>query len=317
MAKKKKGPTGPKYLGAQAEWRRRYIREIRALEDDGDSLGAALAERKLRLEEEYLKDSIRLLRKYVGGFKASEGYDLNKLAYIPAYRLSRVKKYAPIIRQETSAETDEGPAYTVVRPRTARGRHALEQFTGQRSVPNRRAWIVPLTDPQRERVHLVSKTVRTKDSRGRSRRVTESAIEVTRKVGNQILYERYFRFPEPPLTFDDVIRMTRKLLRFMPRGWYVIETSNYGAISVAMRKEDILNQLQERFLVYDKIPQGDQKDNRGLAETVIGYKLVGMHSEDVDREYDERLTRRMAARRFRQQQREARRRRALRPLRGL
>jgi hypothetical protein len=305
VAKKKK----PAYLGAQASWRRDLIREIRAASIEGDDLAAGIAERKLRSEEAYLKESIKLLRRFVAGFEAADGYDLNDLAYIPEYRLKRVRQYAPIIRKEISGETERQKYYKVVRPRTRKGREALEKFTGQRDIPRRKGFVVHIEDSNAQ-VSLVSKTVKV-----HGRKIKQENVEVVQHRGRMVIYQRFFRFPEPPATFADVIDMTRKMLRFMPRGWYVIETSNYGAIHAPIRKEFLLKELQDRFLVYDVLPETG-KDSRGLAETVVGYRLVGMHSEDADREYTERITRRMAAERFRRQQRAVQRRRSLRRIRG-
>lgn len=312
--------TKPKYLTAQADWRRKYIQQIRDAEARGDDREAEIWDRRLALEEQYLRDSIKLMRKFAHGYTPEDGFDLNQLAYIPESRLKKVRAYAPIIRKQTSATTEdergrEQRFYKVVRPRSTRGRHAVEQFTGQTEVPDRKAWTVPVRDPKRDTVQLVRKEVVVRDARGRRRHVVKEQVEVTEKRGRTLIHTRYFRFDETPLTFDDVIAMTRAMLPHMPKGWYVIETSNFGAISVPMRKDLILRELQSRFLVYDHVPERGQKDSRGLAETVIGFKLVSTRAEDADREYDERLTRREEAQRFYKTQRERMRRQALKRLR--
>ncbi|MGH8141025.1 MAG: hypothetical protein ACREU2_00690, partial [Steroidobacteraceae bacterium] len=241
---------------------------------------------------------------------------------IPQAKINRVKHYAAILREETSQQTVDAKGrvtqhFKVVRPRSAHGRRALEAFTGQTIIPNRTGYVVPLSEPKKQSIELVTKTVTLKDKLGRPYKAKQTQVEVTTQRGRMTVYNRYFRFPETPITFDDVILMTRKMLRFMPRGWYVIETSTHGAISAPIRKDDLLGELANRFLVYDVLSGGGGKDSRGLAETVVGYRLIGMTADDAHREYDARLTRRDLARRFREQQRAARRRRLTRRLAGV
>lgn len=306
-----------KYLKTPARWYQQLTQERREAESRDDYEEADAIEIKRESEIQYLKDSIKLLRRFVKGFTAADGFDLNNVPLIPQQQIDRIKKYAPILRTETShvRSTATGEAveyYKVVRPRTRRGHEALEQFTGQTAIPNRTGYVVPVDRPGAA-VRLVSKEVVTKDSLGRKRRVRKDQIEVTEIVGDQKFYNRYFRFEAPPVTFVDVIGETRRLLKFMPKGWYVMETSNHGAIHAPMRKGDILQELHDRFLGYDReIFRG--KDNRGLAETVLGYRLIGYHQADAERYYNERTTRAREFRKFRQQRRAAQRRRILRRL---
>lgn len=306
-----------KYLQIPAKWYQELTRERREAEARDDYATADAIEVQREREIEYLKDSIKLLRRFAKGFTAADGFDLNNVALIPQKQIDRVKKYAPILRTETSnvlsVQTGEPVEYyKVVRPRTHRGREALEHFTGQTAIPNRTGYVVPVDRPGEE-VRLVSKEVVTQDKLGRRRHAKQTQVEVTEIVGEQKFYNRYFRFEAPPVTFSDVIDETRQLLKFMPKGWYVMETSNHGAIYAPMRKEAILQELHDFFLGYDQaIFQG--KDNRGLAETVLGYRLIGYHQTDAERFYNERTTRRLAFRKFRQQRRAAQRRRILRRL---
>ncbi|MGH9626019.1 MAG: hypothetical protein ACRD4G_17005, partial [Bryobacteraceae bacterium] len=287
-----------------------------------DPIQEGLILRRLLSEQQYLKESVRLLRRFAKGYTAADGFDLHKLDLIPQAKINRVKHYAAILREETSQQTVDAKGrvtqhFKVVRPRSAHGHRALEAFTGQTIIPNRRGYVVPLSEPQKQSVGLVTKTVTLKDKLGRPYKAKQTQVEVTTQRGRMTVYNRYFRFPETPITFDDVILMTRKMLRFMPRGWYVIETSTHGAISAPIRKDDLLGELANRFLVYDVLPGGGGKDSRGLAETVVGYRLIGMTADDAHREFDARLTRRDLARLFREQQRAARRRRLRKRLAGV
>lgn len=305
MAKRKKPPR--QYLTAQASWRRELIRDIRRFDVVGDNLGATQAERRLLLREDYLKTAIKDLRHYTNAYTPSKGFDLNKLAYIPTAKIARIEHDIVVLRQQLAvARVDEKgnrvPLYQVIRPRSQKSKDALTQFTGQNGdISGRTAFLVPKSDP-RQKVSLQRKIVTLTDSRGRKYKSQQVNIELIQKRGKMVIYERYFRFPEVPITFDDVILMTRKMLRFMPRGWYVIETSTHGSIYAPIRKELILTELQSRFLVYDVVtPQG--RDSRGLAETVVGYRLIGMHAEDADRYDIERLGNMEKMRQFRMVQR--------------
>lgn len=306
-----------KYLQTPAKWYQDLTAERRAAESQDNYAEAAAVEEARERELQYLKDSIKLLRRFVKGFTAADGFDLNNVPLIPQRQIDRIKKYAPILRTETShvqsATTGEPVEYfKVVRPRSTRGHEALEKFTGQTAIPNRTGYVVPVDRPG-ETVRLVTKEVIERDALGRRRHVKREQVEVTEIVGERKFYNRYFRFETPPVTFTDVIAETKELLKFMPKGWYVMETSNHGAIYAPMRKESILQELHDFFLGYDReVFRG--KDNRGLAETVVGYRLIGSHQSDAERFYNERTTRAHEFRKFRQQRRAAQRRRILRRL---
>lgn len=256
-------------------------------------------------EIEYLKDSVRLLRRFADGWTAADGYDLHYVTSWNAAKAAKVRKYAAILRREISQES-----YRIVRPRSARSRKALRLETGQTAVPKRRAFVVHVPHAnQRVRVVTTSRKIKGKI-------VKKSNVEIRDRVGKQIYRNRFFRFERQPFTFDDIIRETRKMLKFMPRGWYVIQTSNYQSIGVPIRKDDLLSELQSRYVIYDKLPESGEKDSRGLAETVIGFMLIGYREIDAERFDVGRLTRMETARKFRAKQRAARR-RALLKRRGI
>jgi hypothetical protein len=171
--------------------------------------------------------------------------------------------------------------------------------------------------PDATRVKIVPSVRKVRDKRGRVREVVQARVEITRQVKGAEIAERYFYFDEPPTSFDDIIAQTRKMLRDMPKGWYVLMTSTHGNIAAPMRKEQLISRLNERFLVYDKLPTRGHKDDRGLAEVVVGYKLVSFTEAGAHKEYRERLSRREIAARERKALRAAQRRRALRKLRFL
>jgi hypothetical protein len=258
-------PT-PSYRETPARWYSSLINKERAWTDEAETepeiaevqLEVAQLERKRLLETDYLKESIKLLRKFVKGFETSDGYDLNKLAFIPDARLKKVRDYAPLIREEIAQP------HIVVSPRGPSAKRALEKHTGQRTIPGRKRYIVFTPTPNETRARLIRSQRVAKDSRGRKRTVIEHTVELSKTVKGGKITDRFFYLPEPPESFEDIIAQTRKMLRFMPKGWYTLVTSTHGNIAIPIRKDQILQQLHDRYLVYDKIPKPGLKINREM-----------------------------------------------------
>lgn len=314
LRKGHKGPHKypPHYTDTPAKWYRYYIEKERVFDEEGDPLEASQFDRKRLLEMDYLRESIKLLRRFVDGFEAKDGYDLNQLVHIPDSRLKKVREYAPLIREEIAQ------AHIVVRPRSKASREAIERHTGQVGIPRRKAYAVFTDQPENTRVKIVPAKRKVKDKRGRTRAVVQTNVEISHKVQGGKVTDRFFYFEEPPTSFDDIILQTRKMLRFMPKGYYVLVTSTHGNIAAPIHKNRLLQQLHDRFLVYDKVPsRKGVKDDRGLAEVVIGYKLIAFTEDGAVREYNERLSRREIAEAERRRIRAQQRRKALRRLRGL
>lgn len=291
MAAKNKGAK--KYLRHYAPWYSSLLQEEVDARLDGDELGAGLLKRKRLLESKYLSDSIKLLRKYSDGFDSADGFDLSKLAHITPERIERVRKYAPLIREEIAT------SHIVVRPRSKASKESLIRHTGQDYLRGRRAFVVHTPDPEKTSVKFIGK--------GKKPR----RIEVQRKVKGGKVSETFFYIHDydedvlgyTAVTFEDIAAVVEVMIDDMPNGWYVMVTSNHGAISAPMERDMLVQQIASRFMVYDKIPVGSHKDDRKLADTVIGFKRVAATLAGAQKEYRVRLTARQKAEAFRKQQR--------------
>lgn len=278
-------------------------------------------------EKEYLKDSIRLVRQFVHGFDARDGFSLKDVVRLRGPKLSRLRKYAAIIRQEQAQ-----PHVTkVVRPGAQR--RAIQSHTGQRDIPERFKYIVYTEKPAVTKVRIVTprkrkgkpkKVVRPKPRRvdtGEELEIPEEEREYTgpalRKPRVEValelpggtsreefFYVENYNNEEPPETFKDIKRALKKMLPDMPKGYYVLVTSNHGNIGVPANRSNLLRMIDSDYMAYDRVPVGaGSKDNRGLAGVVVGFKLVSFTKEGADREYKERLTRRAMLEQERQGQR--------------
>lgn len=315
MARKK----NPTYRKSPAQWFTDSVRaERQALFVDGDvdEIGAALVYQKRALEKDYLIESIKLLRKHVEGFDAADGYDLHRVAFLPKDREEKIRMYAPIIREEMASP------HVLVRPRSKASRKALELHTGQTLVPHRKSYAVHVPKPERTKVTIkggkfksveVSETIRG--------RVYHDRFFL---IGNYLTYEkvktdkrgrvtRKTVTDPPPMTFEDIIRIARRMLPHMPNGYYVVETSNHGSIAQSIPRSLLIERLASRFLGYDTF-RGAGKDSRGLAETVTGFRLVSSNAQGAAREYNERETRRGVLRKARAAERIKQRRKVIRRL---
>lgn len=319
MAKPKKpAPKAKRHPSrAPAPWfresvRRQYELVDRAVRAKSETayenllLKAQHEELKRENEKAYLHDSIQLLRRFAHGFEARDGYDLREVAKLSGAKLRKVKKLSALIRQEQAQPHVE----KVVR--TARQRKALESYTGQRDLEDRKRFIVFTEQPEKTRVSVVTPK-KTKTRRPRKPRV-ELAIEVPGGTAREefFLIEDYLG-GEPPETFKDIKKALKKMLPDMPKGYYVLVTSNHGNIGVPHQRGTLMEMIEADYIHYDKVPSASsKKDDRGLAGVVVGFKLVSFTKEGANREYNERLSRRQMLERERRnaRKRAARERRA-------
>lgn len=312
----------PKYLSIPSPWFKTAIKQARELDADGDSIGAQLVRQKIELEKEYLKESIKLLRKHYTGYEAKDGYSLKDVVKLPADRLNKVKKYAPRIRAEISSP------FVEVRPRSTRTRESVARFAGidsaeLRGKHRRKIFVVHDEKPETAKVRLVTRThvtrIKTK-GKTRTKKTQHVNVEISHVVKGGQTADRYFLFTDysaaPVTTFEDVEELTRKMLRFMPNGYYVFVSSRFGSIHATMKKQAILRQIRDYFLDYDKLPGKGIKDNRGLAETLTGYKLVSTTAEGASKFSADKQTRGELLRSARAARRAAERRKVMRRLYG-
>lgn len=323
MASRKKSTTpAPWFRDSVARQRELEAKALAARSDEAFEHWSEKAQQEVDRrgrEKLYLAESIKLLRKYAHGFEAGSGFDLRDVANIRGPRLARLRKFAGIIRQELAQ-----PHVTKV-VRTPRERRAIQSHTGQRDIPGRFRYIVYTDHPKETEVHIVTprkrKPAKKKKAKAakRERRTIEfedetpeipedeqdytgpalrkPRVEVAMKLPGGITREEFFYcedyLDEPPETFKDVKRALKKMLKDMPKGYYVLVTSNHGNIGVPAQRGNLLRMIDSDYMAYDKVPQGaSSKDNRGLATVIVGFKLVSFTKEGADREYKERLTRR-------------------------
>ncbi|MGH7238067.1 MAG: hypothetical protein ACREGF_06035, partial [Candidatus Saccharimonadales bacterium] len=70
--KKKRAPPRSQYLQLPAPWYREFIGQLRSADDP---IQEGLILRRLLSEQQYLKESVRLLRRFAKGYTAADGFD--------------------------------------------------------------------------------------------------------------------------------------------------------------------------------------------------------------------------------------------------
>ncbi len=226
----------------------------------------------------YIKESVRLLRKFYDGFDASAGYDLHtsNIASFNKRKLNRIRSLARQLRVEMSAP------HSVIRPRTKVQREAIEKHTGAPRERGRKAYVVHVPNDK------TKATVRTRKGRA-------SVVEVTKRSGAESTRE-YFYFADygrgaQPKSMAAIQKRVRRMIDDLPEGWYVLVSRDYGFIGAAMLKSKLLQEIDRTWLDYDKFKPG-QNDSRGLAQSLIGLSRVSTTIEGMEVEYTNRITRR-------------------------
>lgn len=284
-----------------AAWFRDSVKREQALERKDDYIGARLEYQRRESDREYLKESVKLLRRFTTGFEAKDGYALRDTAWLTGPKLAKVKKLAAQIREEQASDHIEKLG------RTKAQRDALSRYTGQTGIKNRKRFIVHTAHPETTKVKIVKR-----------KGAKSSVVETEESVPGGKVHQRFFHFSDyskkPPVTFKGISALTKRMVKDMPDGYYVIMTSNHGAIGVPIERNRILHVLQENYHSYDILDKFN-KDDRGLAEVVLGFKFTSFTVEGANREYTTRLTRRHALRLGRAKVRAARKRRIRKRLR--
>lgn len=290
-----------KHTTRPAAWFRDSVKREQALAWKDDHVGARLEYQRRESDREYLKDSIKLLRKFAKGFESGDGYGLRDVAFLTGPRLAKVKKYAAQIREEQAQDHVE------VLGRTPARTDALARYTGQKGIKGRKRFIVHTPHPATTTVKLIPQ------KGGRP-----PVVEVQEKVKGGTLAGRFFLLSDyaksPPATFKQISRIAGRMVKVMPKGYYVIVTSNHGNIGVPISRDRLLHVLEANYHAYDVLGKF-KKDDRGLAEVVVGFKLVSFTVEGANREYSTRLTRRQALRKERARVRASKQRRIRKRLR--
>ena len=262
-----------------AKWFRDSVARGRANDGAREAYEAAYRDAELA----YLRQAVIDMRRLATGYEARDGFSLKRseLARLGALQLAKLKGNVQMFRREMSQP------HIKVRARTKAQREALDQHTGAKNVVGRKFYIVHVEKPETTKIKIEV------PKRGFPRVVEQ------RKFGAVTRTAKYFYFDDygpKPVTFSDVAKIVPKMLEDMPEGHYVFVSSNYGAISTWMEKSVILRAIRSDWMGYDKFKRGrEDRDSRGLAETLVGFKFVGTSEREADRESDEREKRRRAA----------------------
>ena len=224
----------------------------------------------------YLHDAVVELRRHFKGFEARDGYSLKSgaLARLPLGRYEKIRRLALELRRELASP------HKVVRPRSAKSKSVLYKHTRALMVKGRKSFIVHVPRPETTRVKVVGK---------KKKRVSE-----TRFVRGGRVETDYFYFADyarrAPRTIEEILRLTEKMLKDMPRGHYVMLSSQHGYIGAGMDKRLLLRAIEVDWLGYDAAPDpySGVRDSRGLAETLIGFTRVASTADGARREYQER-----------------------------
>lgn len=200
-----------------------------------------------RLERKFfLSRSVKDLRHFFPDFDASHGYDLRDIPTWSPQKLKRITEHARYLHQ-----LQEGP-YKIVRPRSARSKRILRKATGQHA-PKQKAFLYKTPKPEATRI-----------------RITRSGkLEEERQVKGAKLVQRYYPFAdygEHPVTFAEMLDLTKEMLPQIPKGQYQLWTPR-GPIEAAQDR-DMLPRLLQKFVM-------GRYGGRGLEAEIVGFLFHG------------------------------------------
>jgi len=243
-----------------------------------------------REQRAFFARDIKMVRKLFSGFDVADGYRVDNFDRLTAHQYKEFRKYASLANYITSEPT------VLVKPRSKAADEALAKYTGQKT-PRQRRYAVHVDDIKLDRV----KVTRT----GRIQIIRR--LKGVELVQQDYIFEEFFSEDEddtpaqaaskeklqemlPPMGWEEVIRLTRGLLRYMPNGNYVLLTLPHGPIYEPMAKADIILNLRLMMQRYDN------KNHEGFPELIIGFRRMSHNIKDASRAMRELRERRLKAR---------------------
>jgi len=203
----------------------------------------------------YVRDTVKLLRKYSDSFSPEEGFNLRDVKSFSASRLKEIRAKGAHIRQLLSRP------HKVVRPRSSTSEKALQNFTRQK-IKGQKAWIVHTDQPDKKRVKVV-----------------KGAVEVQKPVKGGVIRERFYLLPKSGRNADQVLKMLEKMLPDLPDGHYIAINKRYGAIGGSIERKLLLREMEDQLYAYQKREEAaeefDRKRRDSYARAIIGFQWLG------------------------------------------
>ncbi|MGH9780173.1 MAG: hypothetical protein ACRD33_00005 [Candidatus Acidiferrales bacterium] len=213
-------------------------------------------------ELNYLKDSIKLLRRYYGGFTASDGFSLPDVKALPKQSADRIREKAQTLRDIQSRP------FIDYRPRSKKSREVIRLHTGQH---NARQKVFPIHKP-------LGKTALAEHVKIRGRKLEFQSTYKDSAGKEHLRTEKHYFFilPKKVRTWEDIRTQMAKLVRSIPDGRYMILSNLYGPVGGSMNREDIMMNIERWFMNYSGMP-----DKEGMAETLIGVRYIAKDHEQA------------------------------------
>ncbi len=198
------------------------------------------------------REAILELRQVTHGYDAKDGFSLapHQLARISNAKYEKLRGDIVTLRDARSR-----PHVDVV-PRSERQRKSVTAVAGQLFKKQKRFILhVPTADNV-------------------SAAFEDGVLRVTTKATGVDLYKGYYFFPRKPRSWEDVIAMTKEVMRTgMKEGLYKVYNSIYGEIGEAVSRSKLLQVLEEVYTNY----------NQYLSGTILGFIWRGTDYKQAER----------------------------------
>lgn len=213
-----------------------------------------------------LKDA----RQFFSGFEARDGFTLNRLDELTKKQVDKLRETATYIHELQA----RSPA-KIYQPRSANTKRLIQKRTGQ-TRKNQKRFLIRDAKPE-------DLKVKARGNRLEFQREFKAADGTAHRLQDKYYY---FNFARRPRSFEDLMRLASKVVPHLPKGRYTILNSQHGEIDVPQEREGLLQVLRNwfesggsgRHVVTDQI-------KKGFAESIIGFKWVGIDRTQSDAYY--------------------------------
>lgn len=231
---------------------------------------SALTPAKRATQADYIKSTVRDLRKYFTGFDAAHGYDLSFPGAISGQRLNQIKKYGEYLH------TLQASPYIKVSPRNKKARTVLQEKTSQR-LARQKAYVYHMDTGRPLKVSIRDGVLTERDQ------ASPGLVVTTRYY-----YFSSFNFDQVPLTMANLFAIYENYMKdVMPDGIYSMITDQHGRIDAPIRKKFIPERLQEYFNEYST--------KQGFSEAILGFQIYSTGMNEANADYIERTHRKLVA----------------------
>lgn len=218
-----------------------------------------------------LKSALGLVRKHVNGFTADDGYDLR--GKLDARRVQKVLTMAGKLRELLASPHDlvRVPTRTRIKTETRKKGRKTIKVRKKVRVPDVKAK-KSLTQFTQQRIRNAKHFIVHKPADNFKVGLDRGNVFIQGNFGRRVVTRSsFYLFPRRPRYPNELVAMSRRMLKSMPDGFYVMLTAAHGDTGEPFDKGQLINRLNDYLMAYEVDEHGLPT---GFSEALIGFRFM-------------------------------------------